>query len=98
MAGELGTGLLCWQRFSMNQKPGKQAAPPPVAANDAELAPITAMMSSRLMVLANLLKRGAILRYKRLAGLSSVEFGLVAALGGRSPLSVIWLARGAREE
>jgi DNA-binding MarR family transcriptional regulator len=75
----------------MNQKPGKQAAPPPVAANDAELAPITAMMSSRLMVLANLLKRGAILRYKRLAGLSSVEFGLVASLR-RPPMSVVRLA------
>src|SRR5262249_61384285 len=59
---------------------------------DAELAPITAMMSSRLMVLANLLKRGAILRYKRLAGLSSVEFGLVASLGRRPPLSVVRLA------
>jgi DNA-binding MarR family transcriptional regulator len=57
-----------------------------------ELAPITAMMSSRLMVLANLLKRGAILRYKRLAGLSSVEFGLVASLGRRPPMSVIRLA------
>src|ERR1043166_8459560 len=76
----------------MNQKPGKQAAPPPVAANDAELAPIPPMMSSRLMVLANLLKRGAILRYKRLAGLSSVEFGLVASLGRRPPMSVIRLA------
>jgi DNA-binding MarR family transcriptional regulator len=59
---------------------------------DAELAPITAMMSSRLMVLANLLKRGAILRYKRLAGLSSVEFGLVASLGRRPPMSVVRLA------
>src|SRR5258705_559908 len=76
----------------MNQKPGKQAAPPPAGAEDAELAPITAMMSSRLMVLANLLKRGAILRYKRLAGLSSVEFGLVASLGRRPPMSVIRLA------
>jgi DNA-binding MarR family transcriptional regulator len=44
------------------------------------------------MVLANLLKRGAILRYKRLAGLSSVEFGLVASLGRRPPLSVVRLA------
>src|SRR6476660_6080526 len=78
--------------FSMNQKPGRQAAPLPAAANDAELAPITAMMSSRLMVLANLLKRGAILRYKRLAGLSSVEFGLVASLGRRPPMSVVRLA------
>jgi hypothetical protein len=40
---------------------------------DEALAPITAMLSSRLMVLANLLKRGAVLRYKRLAGLSEVN-------------------------
>jgi DNA-binding MarR family transcriptional regulator len=75
----------------MNQKlkePGTIAG----SAEDAELAPITAMMSSRLIVLANLLKRGAILRYKRLAGLSSVEFGLVASLGRRQPMSVISLA------
>src|SRR5256885_10596863 len=64
----------------------------PTVAIDAELAPITAMLSSRLMVLANLLKRGAILRYKRLAGLSSVEFGLVASLGRRPPMSVVRLA------
>jgi DNA-binding MarR family transcriptional regulator len=55
-------------------------------------APITVMLSSRLMVLANLLKRGAILRYRRLAGLSSVEVGLVASLGRRPPMSVIRLA------
>src|ERR1700726_328706 len=75
----------------MNQKlkePGTIAG----SAEDAELAPITAMMSSRLIVLANLLKRGAILRYKRLAGLSSVEFGLVASLGRRPPMSVVRLA------
>ena len=57
-----------------------------------ELAPITAMMSSRLMVLANLIRRGAILRYKRLTGLSSVEFGLVASLGRRPPMSAARLA------
>lgn len=55
-------------------------------------APITVMPSSRLMVLANLLKRGAILHYKRLAGLSSVEFGLVASLGRWPPMSVARLA------
>jgi DNA-binding MarR family transcriptional regulator len=59
---------------------------------DDRLAPITAMMSSRLIVLANLLKRGALLRYKRLVGLSSVEFGLVASLGRRPPMSVVRLA------
>jgi DNA-binding MarR family transcriptional regulator len=60
--------------------------------SDEQLAPITAMMSSRLIVLANLLRRGAVLRYKRLAGLSSVEFGLVASLGRRPPMSVARLA------
>src|SRR5437660_102938 len=75
----------------MSRKAKKQMSPP-AAVNDAELAPITAMTSSRLMVLANLLKRGAILRYKRLAGLSSVEFGLVASLGRHPPMSVARLA------
>jgi len=58
-----------------------------------QLAPVTVMVSSRLMVLANLLKRGAILRYRRTAGLSSVEFGLVASLGRNPPMSVIQLAQ-----
>ena len=69
-----------------------------IEPTDAELAPITAMMSSRLMVLANLLKRGAILRYKRLAGLSSVEFGLVASLGRRPPMSVVRLAEAVGQD
>ena len=77
----------------MSQKLKTPNPPQPVVADEAELAPITAMMSSRLMVLANLLKRGAILRYKRLAGLSSVEFGLVASLGRRPPMSVVRLAK-----
>lgn len=55
-------------------------------------APVTEMLSSRLMVLANLLKRGAELRYRRTVGLSSVEFGLVASLGYHPPMSVIQLA------
>ena len=77
---------------AMNQK-AKRAVPATTGPDqDDRLAPITAMMSSRLMVLANLLKRGAILRYKRLAGLSSVEFGLVASLGQRPPMSVVRLA------
>ena len=76
----------------MSQKSAKQTTPAPAAGDGEALAPITVMMSSRLMVLANLLKRGAILRYKRLAGLSSVEFGLVASMGRRPPMSVISLA------
>ena len=76
----------------MSQRLKKQISPQPAVDGDEALAPITGMMSSRLMVLANLLKRGAILRYKRLAGLSSVEFGLVASMGRRPPMSVISLA------
>jgi DNA-binding MarR family transcriptional regulator len=83
---------LYWQRLAMDERPKKAASPDAAAGAASELAPITAMMSSRLMVLANLLKRGAILRYKRLAGLSSVEFGLVASLGRRPPMSVVRLA------
>jgi DNA-binding MarR family transcriptional regulator len=76
----------------MTEKLRTKRTLPPEAVVDAELAPITAMMSSRLMVLANLLRRGALLRYKRLTGLSSVEFGLVASLGRRPPMSVVRLA------
>src|ERR1700739_2660571 len=76
----------------MSRKPKKAASPPPPPAAGDDLAPVTGMLSSRLMVLANLLKRGAIIRYKRLAGLSSVEFGLVASLGRRPPMSVARLA------
>jgi DNA-binding MarR family transcriptional regulator len=77
---------------SMNQKSSKTTLAQASPDQDDQLAPITAMMTSRLIVLANLLKRGALLRYKRLAGLSSVEFGLVASLGRRPPMSVVRLA------
>jgi len=76
------------------QRPGQ----PGEKDGDAGLAPITAMLSSRLMVLANLLKRGAILRYKRLTGLSGVEFGLVASLGRRPPMSVARLAEAVGQD
>src|SRR5216110_614877 len=89
---KLGRGRLYWQSLVMGQKPNRANSPPAAPVKDAELAPITAMMSSRLMVLANLLKRGALLRYKRLAGLSSVEYGLVANLGRHPPMSVARLA------
>jgi DNA-binding MarR family transcriptional regulator len=86
----------------MSRKPKRagqpQAESEAAAARETELAPITAMMSSRLMVLANLLKRGAILRYRRLAGLSSVEFGLVASLGRRPPMSVVRLAEAVGQD
>jgi DNA-binding MarR family transcriptional regulator len=92
-AVRLGSHAFCWHTLTMTRTLKKAVRPIGLPQDDdQELAPITAMMSSRLMVLANLLKRGAILRYKRLAGLSSVEFGLVASLGRRPPMSVVRLA------
>jgi DNA-binding MarR family transcriptional regulator len=88
----LGIRRFCWHTFVMIQKTKRAVLPAAGPDADDQLAPITVMLSSRLMVLANLLKRGAILRYKRLAGLSSVEFGLVASLGQRPPISVATLA------
>ncbi|MBA7674356.1 hypothetical protein ES703_82570 [subsurface metagenome] len=78
----------------MGRKPKQNELRVEMPEQEAELAPITAMMSSRLMVLANLLKRGAMLRYKRTAGLSSVEYGLVANLGRQPPMSRLAQAVG----
>jgi DNA-binding MarR family transcriptional regulator len=82
----------------MSEKPSRVARTAPDIDQSEPPAPITVMLSSRLMVLANLLKRGAILRYKRLAGLSSVEFGLVASLGRRPPMSVARLAEAVGQD
>jgi DNA-binding MarR family transcriptional regulator len=82
----------------MSQTPSTDGRASSAADESHSPAPITVMLSSRLMVLANLLKRGAILRYKRLAGLSSVEFGLVASLGRRPPMSVARLAEAVGQD
>src|SRR3954469_17469551 len=76
----------------MGRKPKTVSLSQPGPERDGGVARITAMRSSRLMVLANLLKRGALLRYKRLAGVSSVEYGLGANLGRHPPMSVVRLA------
>ncbi|MBR0833863.1 MarR family transcriptional regulator [Bradyrhizobium manausense] len=82
----------------MSQTESRGGSTSPEADESDPPAPITVMLSSRLMVLANLLKRGAILRYKRLTGLSSVEFGLVASLGRRPPMSVARLAEAVGQD
>src|SRR5206468_11124084 len=84
--------------FPMGRTPKQTGLPQGRPEQNAELAPITAMMSSRLMVLANLLRRGAMLRYKRTAGLSSVESGLVANLGQNPPMSVARLSAAVRRD
>ncbi|SFI41611.1 MarR family transcriptional regulator [Bradyrhizobium sp. Gha] len=82
----------------MSQTSSRDGRESSATDDDHSPAPITVMLSSRLMVLANLLKRSAILRYKRLAGLSSVEFGLVASLGRRAPMSVARLAEAVGQD
>lgn len=69
----LGIRRFYWQslvmnRKCMNQKPSGVVPPQADPDQDKRLAPTTGMMSSGLIVLANLLKRGVLLRYKRLAG------------------------------
>jgi DNA-binding MarR family transcriptional regulator len=59
------------------------------AASDA---PIVETISSKLIVAANFLRRGAILRYRRLVGLPWVEYGIVAVLGRRKPITIAGLA------
>jgi DNA-binding MarR family transcriptional regulator len=86
----LGILAVSWQTSTMARMHKPQ--PAAIVPDSHQLAPVTGMVSSRLMVLANLLKRGAILRYRRTANLSSVEFGLVASLGHHPPMSVVQLA------
>jgi DNA-binding MarR family transcriptional regulator len=72
---------------------GKTAAEQQADIHDAGLdAPILRTISSRLIVAANFLRRGAILRYRRLVGLPWVEYGIVAVLGRREPITVAGLA------
>lgn len=50
------------------------------------------LLSQRIMVLANLLKRGAAIRYRRLLDLRPGEWGIVAQLGERAPRNLNDLA------
>ena len=54
--------------------------------------PSTFVLSRRVMMLANLLRRAATLRYRRLLDLKPGEWGIVAQLGERAPRSLIDLA------
>ena len=52
------------------------------------LAPVSGMVSSKLLVVANLLRRGAALHYRRVLGLPRVEWAIIANLGRRPPLGL----------
>jgi DNA-binding MarR family transcriptional regulator len=79
--------------MSAQERPGetvsKERVETQAAASDA---PIVETISSKLIVAANFLRRGAMLRYRRLVGLPWVEYGIVAVLGRRKPITVAGLA------
>src|SRR4051812_9110425 len=50
------------------------------------------VLSRRVMILANLLRRAAAIRYRRLLGLRPGEWGIVAQLGERAPRNLVDLA------
>lgn len=52
------------------------------------------VLSRKVMTLANLLKRGAGNRYRRLLGLPQGEWGVIAQLGARSPRTLGDIAAG----
>ena len=58
-------------------------------------AEIRDLISFRIHALANLLSRGAALRYKREFGVSLMEWRALALLGAHQPLSLMQLARHA---
>jgi DNA-binding MarR family transcriptional regulator len=65
---------------------------PPRQANPPQ--PPTFVLSRRVMMLANLLKRAATIRYRRLLDLRPGEWGIIGQLGERAPRSLIDLADG----
>jgi DNA-binding MarR family transcriptional regulator len=50
------------------------------------------ILARRVLTLANLLKRAATVRYRRLLGLRPGEWGIVAQLGERAPRNLVDLA------
>ena len=71
------------------------SSPPPGRSHAAGRAEIRDLISFRIHALANLLSRGAALRYRREFGVSLMEWRSIALLGAHQPLSLTQLARHA---
>lgn len=63
-------------------------------ASTSSLMPVDAFVSRRVLILSNVLRRAAALRYRRLLDISVGEWGAIAELGLRAPCSLNELARG----
>ena len=57
-------------------------------------APEDALISRRILILSNLLRRAATLRYRRLLDISVGEWATIAELGVRAPCTLNELAKG----
>lgn len=57
-------------------------------------APEDALISRRILILSNLLRRAAAVRYRRLLDISVGEWGAIAELGVSAPCTLNELARG----
>lgn len=69
----------------------------PVAQSASETQPATsvdAFIARRILILSNVLRRAAAIRYRRLLDISVGEWGAIAELGLRAPCSLNELARG----
>lgn len=72
------------------RKAGAPAGAPPEAVRRAIAA---RLVSRRILLLSNVLRRAAALRYRRLLGLSAGEWGVVSELGFQAPRTLNDLAR-----
>ena len=62
-------------------------------ARGAKLKPVEELISHRVITLANLLRRSASLRYRRMFGLALIEWRIIGMLGAARPVSLNELAR-----
>jgi DNA-binding MarR family transcriptional regulator len=77
----------------MPSRTGSATQRPPTPA-DAAHAQASKLVSRRILILANLLRRAAALRYRRLLHLPAGEWGVIAELGYQSPRTLNELANG----
>jgi DNA-binding MarR family transcriptional regulator len=61
---------------------------------EADAPPVDALIARRILILSNLLRRSAALRYRRLLDISVGEWGALAELGARPPCTLNELAAG----
>ncbi|MCB1539282.1 MAG: MarR family transcriptional regulator [Rhodoblastus sp.] len=73
----------------------RAARPVAKSASDPQpTTPVDALVARRVLILSNVLRRAAALRYRRLLDISVGEWGALAELGLRAPCTLNELARG----